>query len=387
MESKKGISLIVLVITLIVLTILASVVIFTSSDTTNMSKKAAFALDLEQLEEAADEYYLTNNNLPVVSEVEYTKAELVGLVDASKRTLLSSEITENNDTNAIFYKLDLSKLPVENSSRGLGTGSDSTDIYVIANDTHNIYYLNGEAIEDTYYFSLTTALTGKTKVVSNSQDDTSNINIVATTNTIKLTKNTEEWTNNLIVKVDTTLNTGETLKYYLGTYDITQNVTSENINIAQLFTANADAMNAFNSSSSNRIIKVQKIKNEQVATQDTIDISNFDILAGNMISQSNVAFTPYTEYVLANITGYEDLGNSGVKEARVIYLTKVDELGNNSPYYENLPSPMTKEYIYSSGKKFDAKVLKLPKNVVSFAIVFVDNAGNVSDFASINVNY
>lgn len=386
MNNKKGISLIILVITIAIMIIIASAVIFISSDTTSNTRMAAFAMDLQQIKSAVEEYYLYNKELPIVNEG-YTKTTLVANIENGSETL-SEEIAANGDDEAVFYEIDLESLDVESTSRGLKQDGDATDIYLVAEDSLNVYYLKGEEISSVYYFSLTEKLTGKVNIEKDtSSGDTSNITIVNTTSAIKLTKSTKEWTNNLTVNVETTLATGETLKYYIAGQDVTASITSNNINIVELLEANATLKNAFYSNETNKVLLVQKISNEENIAEESVSLSNLDTLSGTMVAQSNIAYTKYDDYVLANITGYTDLGGSLLKEIRVLYTTKVDSNGNIAPYYDNLPASITKDYVYSAGVKNSNNVLKLPIDVKGYSLVFVDNAGNISDLGSFSVTY
>ena len=154
MNSKKGISLIVLVITIAVLLIISSAVIYTSADASNNAKLVAFASDLQQVEDLVTEYYITNNELPILTETSYTEATLVASIEEGADEL-SGEITLNGDTNTTFYKIDMSKLDISSTSRGVEKDGDLTDVFVIAEDTMNIYYLKGLKVAGKYYFSLT----------------------------------------------------------------------------------------------------------------------------------------------------------------------------------------------------------------------------------------
>ena len=137
----------------------------------------------------------------------------------------SNEITEKGDNSATFYQIDLSKLSLETSNRGVQDNGDVTDTYVVAEDTLNIYYIKGEKIDKKYYFSLTEKLTGNKKISSANEVDTSNITIADVSGAIKITKNTTNWTNNLEVTVNINKAADETLKYMLVGQDITSNVT------------------------------------------------------------------------------------------------------------------------------------------------------------------
>jgi len=386
MSNKKGISLVILVITIMVMVILASIVVFTTSDTTKNSKIAAFALDLEQLEDLTKEYYLSNNELPVLLSDAYTKATLVSMIDEGTDEL-SEEITLNGDDSAVFYKLDLSKLPIENTSRGLEENGDN-DIFVIAKDSLNIYYLAGEEIGDDYYFSLTEKITGKTKVNNDVTEDDSNINITNTTAAINLTKSTTDFTNTLTVKIDTTLGTNETLEYFIANESIATSTTgSLTVDIASILSSNTTVYTNFYASDDNKILNVNKYNtssgsNVVVATA-TVSLSNLDTASGTVVAASSITYKEYDSFILATISGYTDLGLSGIKEARVLYTTKAD----GSAYYEDLPTTITAEYVYNSGIKHNATTLKLPKDVNGYSLVFVDNAGNISDLGSYTVTY
>lgn len=380
METKKGISLIVLVITIIVMGILASVVVFISADSVNNSKIAAFSTDLTEIEDLIDEYYLNNNALPIVEGTTYTKAQVVALITNGADSL-SDEITSNGDDSSSFYEVDLSKLPIDDSASG-NKNDDETDVYLVSSQNFNVYYLKGKKIANVYYFSLAEKLTGKKKVNNSIVSDTSNITISSTTEGIKLTKNTSEWTNAMEIDVQTTLGTNETIEYLVADQTISTSTKGEfTINVSNILTNNAILMTTFHNSDVNKVVTVNKYdtssgSNVLIASAN-INVFNLDMLSGT--TNPTVTNTKYTDFILSNISGYTDLGGSGVKEARVIYTTKLDSDGNIVPYYSDLPTTITAEYVKNSGVSFNANVLKLPTDVQTFVIVFIDNAGNVSN--------
>lgn len=386
MENKKGISLVILTITIIVMIILASVVIYIAADTTNNSKMAAFASDLEQVEDLVNEYYLANGTLPVVSSATgYNKTQFTGLITNGKSTLVS-EIISNGDDSAVFYKLDLSKLDIESTKRGLEADGDTTDAYFVASNTFNVYYLKGRKIANDYYFSLTKNLTGKTKVANSQNIDNSNITISNVTGGIKLTKSTADYTNSLSVEVTTTLSAGETMSYKLAGQDITVESGVTTIEVASILSSNNDIKTAFYTNDSNKVLVAQKYSSGNLVAEAKISLTNLDMLSGNMISAGDISYSKYDDFILANISGYADLGGSGVKEARVVYVTKALADGTTEAYYSNLPATITKEYVRNAGKSFSKDTLRLPADVKSFALVFIDNAGNVSDVGTYTVN-
>ncbi len=378
--NKKGISLVILVITIIIMIVLASVIVYVSSDAFNNSKKAAFALELEQVEELVETYYLNNNELPIDSSESYDKATLVALISTGS-DFLSNEITLNGDDDEVFYKIDISQLPIEEISRGMKIDGDTADIFVVASDSFNVYYVKGERVGEEYYFSLTESLTGKSKV--NDEDTTSTddsmVTITGSTGVITLTKNTKEWTNDLTVTAQAILADGETLRYFIAGQDVTSSVVDNTIDVDAILNANGTLKTKFYNNDSNKIVKVQKKLNDNVVAEETINVLNLDILSGNTITESNITNTTYTNFILSIITGYTDLGGSGVKEARVLYTGKYNDDGNVVAYYQDTPTTITKEYINSVGATSNATTIKLPKDVVEYMVVFVDNAGNISE--------
>lgn len=385
MKNKKGISLVVLTVTILIIIILAATVLFYVNDTMTNSEISAFALDIKNVEDLVYEYYLNNNTLPIDEDVEYTKTELLALISEGKDSL-SKEITDNKDDSQTFYIVDLKKLPIEKTTKGTQANGDITDSYIVTKDSMNIYYLRGEKIGSKYYFSLTDELIKKVELEDNNTIDDSTIDIVNTTSSIKYKKSTNDWTNTLTVEIKTELEDGETFSYMLAGVDITESVTTNIVHVSEILSSNQTVKTAFIAENSSKVLKVQKIKDGEVLSETNIDISNLDILSGNTITQSNVKHTKYDKYTLASISGYTDLGGSGLKEVRVLYTTKLDSSGNSTPYYENLPQVITKDYVYSAGVRNEGLLLKLPADVTWYSLVFVDKAGNISDISSVKIS-
>ena len=159
--SKRGVSLISLVVITIVLVMLSGLVTYMSTDMIIDSKKVAFKKNMETLSDAVEEYYAVNGDIPVLSEgAVFTKAEYESLVSEDYGTkysqALALEIIENGDENSTFYEVDISKIGIKDLN--YGTGEDENDIFLIANDSHLVYYLKGMKIKDDIIFSSTFVL-------------------------------------------------------------------------------------------------------------------------------------------------------------------------------------------------------------------------------------
>lgn len=130
-KSEKGITLVSLVITIIVILIL-TVGVTTSINTSkqveykNYKKMCA---DVELLEDKVLLYYNTYEELPV-KETEVT------------------DIPDELNSEHKYYEIDTSKL----KNITLNFGSD-TDIYIVDSETYQVYYLEGIQYDDVTYYT------------------------------------------------------------------------------------------------------------------------------------------------------------------------------------------------------------------------------------------
>lgn len=382
MNNKKGISLIALAITIAVMLILATTVFMVSNEMVINSKMVALAVDLEEMEDLVSSYYINNDELPIDKASKWTGTSLADEIDEGKDDLLE-DLSLNHDEDDDFYKVDISKLDIETLSRGIGKdedgNEDTIDIFVVAEESFNVYYLRGEEIDGEYYFSLSERLTGEIKISNSSTLDDSDISIEGSTSAIKLSKNTKEWTNSLIVSVSTAVGSGETIKYFIAGQEITSSVTDDKINVSEIVLSNATLQTAFYAEGADKTVKVQKFNAENaLIAENSISVSNLDVLSGTTISPNSVTYTKYETFTLANISSYTDLGGSGVKEVRVLYTKKLSAEGTLVNYYEDLPETITADYVKNVGVSTSPKSIKLPSDVKEYVVVFIDNAGNVS---------
>ncbi len=109
-NNEKGISLIVLVITIVVALILISVVTISMVNSIDNANLTYFAKDLTSIQAAAESYYITNNVLPIENIPVKTKDEILAFCGDSAE--LTIEFVENNDEASEFYVLDLAKINI-----------------------------------------------------------------------------------------------------------------------------------------------------------------------------------------------------------------------------------------------------------------------------------
>ncbi len=119
LKNRMNIIIYVVISFIIILTI-----IFYMKNSLAVSRLNNMYKDIETLEDEISIYYLNNSNLPVKNEI------------------INFENSINPNDDEIFYEIDLSKL--ENIDLSYGNKYyGQTDIYIINQQSHTIYYLEG----------------------------------------------------------------------------------------------------------------------------------------------------------------------------------------------------------------------------------------------------
>ena len=140
-KQEKGVTLSILVITIIVLLILTSTLIYNAKGSINIQNTTKLYNDIELLREKVSEYYNEYGEIP--AKIEYTN---IGS--------LSNILSKNNDTGK-FYIIDLEAMKgislnygkdYENIKNNPNNANSYTDIYIINENSHNIFYVNGVAV-------------------------------------------------------------------------------------------------------------------------------------------------------------------------------------------------------------------------------------------------
>ena len=135
-KSEKGISLVILLLTIIVMAILATIAvgrIDVGQDIRNYNNMCA---DIELLSNKVLVYYRTNNSLPITGEP---------LED------IDLEGQESSRDNSNYYQIDISELSNITLKYGGGNATNG-DIYIINEQSHEIYYLKGVTLEGNKYY-------------------------------------------------------------------------------------------------------------------------------------------------------------------------------------------------------------------------------------------
>ncbi len=194
---KKGISLVALTVTIVIMLLLASTVAISGVNVLSDSRMVSIGTELAYMQEYVDSYIEYNNgNLPISDSVIIATDKIL----AADKTQFDN-VDYVSSTNVLLYKIDKSKLGNISTTYGNENKGDETDIYAVSKNTNKVYYVKGEKIKGKTYYTLTNDLKEKIgfdKIKGSVAKDG-----------IIFTPSTKEWTNqtvtlNVAVPVDYT---------------------------------------------------------------------------------------------------------------------------------------------------------------------------------------
>ncbi len=149
-KNNRGVSLISLVITVIVLIILSNIVIYEARDNLKLGKLTEMQSDIDDLRDKVSSFYAQNGKIPAT--IPYTN------LDKIKSAGIISNMVDTGD----FLVIDLSVL--ENLTLNKGKDFEKvkespesanfyTDLYIINEASHNIFYVAGVTIDDKIFYT------------------------------------------------------------------------------------------------------------------------------------------------------------------------------------------------------------------------------------------
>lgn len=155
LRQEKGITMMALVVTIIILLILTSVLVFNTQDSVYIKRLNNLYSDIELLRSKTDEYYNEYGQIP--AKIKYTN------IDTLKNVL-----STKNDTGD-FYVIDLEAMEgitlnygkdYETVKSDSTNANNYTDLYIINENSHNIFFARGIEIKEkdtvkTYYTDYT----------------------------------------------------------------------------------------------------------------------------------------------------------------------------------------------------------------------------------------
>ena len=148
MKKEKGIALVSLIITIAVMTVIASTVVYVSLDRFEINSLRKMYTDIELLQDKVSNYYLKYGVLPVLRDNTNTTIQY---------TYTTLDFTKNSADNNVYYILDLEAMEgisLNYGETGFKNPNTSEDVYIINQKSHTIYYVKGMELNEQIYHTL-----------------------------------------------------------------------------------------------------------------------------------------------------------------------------------------------------------------------------------------
>lgn len=145
LKNERGITLIVLIITIVVLAILIGVAVKNINIGTDIKQYNYMCADIELIESKIMSYYNDKGRLPTQGEA------------FNAKSVLGTQASSRDNDN--YYQIDLRKLTNVTLNYGGGNIEDinnlqgNEDVYIINEQSHKVYYLKGVKFENTIYYA------------------------------------------------------------------------------------------------------------------------------------------------------------------------------------------------------------------------------------------
>ena len=151
LKKMRGITLVTLSITVIIILIITSTIIYNMTANLGIGKLRDMQNDIKNLRSKVADYYSQYGDIPARKDVEYTN-----IANIEKAGVISSAV----DTGK-FYVIELSSLDNLTLTYGkdyeqVKAGSDPnslTDLYIINEASHNIFYVAGIPLDGEWFYT------------------------------------------------------------------------------------------------------------------------------------------------------------------------------------------------------------------------------------------
>lgn len=139
---KKGITVSILVVTVVMMFILVTTATVIGTNAIQTASYEEFLSKVQRVANDVNMYEEINKELPTTSEIIAKE----GLPDG-----LKAEINKNNDASNNLFVIDMNKLRTESVNIGQGSIEDM-DVFIVAENTNNVYYLKGVKYKGVTYY-------------------------------------------------------------------------------------------------------------------------------------------------------------------------------------------------------------------------------------------
>ena len=159
MSLKRGITVTMMVITVMLMIILAGTITISTYSTVNYTKLSMWVNEITYIQDVVNEQIKTESTFNKVLET--VSLDINELTSEEKLEQFAGETISSTNTVELQV-LDLGKLGITNVS--YGNGKTTNDVYAISPITLKVYYLQGIIIDNIKYYTLTDNLKSKFKL-------------------------------------------------------------------------------------------------------------------------------------------------------------------------------------------------------------------------------
>lgn len=146
-KGNKGITLVALAVTIVIMLILAGSITTTFTSTMELEKYNKVKEDIILLSEDVKLYYMNNNELPIYNEKVF---------DITTYGIPQKDINPNDSDT--YYAIDISLLAkdisLNNGSGNISKDFTSTDLYVVNEQSLTVYYLQGAVLNGIKHYTI-----------------------------------------------------------------------------------------------------------------------------------------------------------------------------------------------------------------------------------------
>lgn len=144
MKRKRGVTTAVIALAVVIMFIILTTATIVGSRNIDTVNYEEFNSQLTRVSDGVNEYYLTNEELPTTGQI---------VAKANLTEALANELNANGDLDNDLYIVDMSKLDINNVTRGNGNLEDR-DLFLVAENSNNIYYYKGYKFRNTMYYGV-----------------------------------------------------------------------------------------------------------------------------------------------------------------------------------------------------------------------------------------
>lgn len=347
LKQNKGITLVTLILSIIIMLIISSVILYNASTGMNTRALNNMYNDITILKDKVDIYYSQYGTLPII-KTKYVNVENI------------KNININDNEN--YYVIDLEAL--ENITLTYGkeykeykqtSENQKTDLYVVNEQSHTIYYVKGITLDNKNYYTIPNEYTKieipqvsrlklkqKNNNIATLEIDATNKNVGI--KTINLYKGndiykTYEYTNSLKERkqeiVDVELPFYEESNFYIQIIDTNGNATisgtitlknEDTISTKEDLSALAEVVNSGNTLEGKTIIQIEDINLEGSQDNQWIPIGNYEENENNYFAgtYNGKGHTISGLYINTNV-GYKALFGKNTGTIQNVVLNVEDE--------------------------------------------------------------